>query len=310
MMIDEVEGISVAEFKRHFQQQLKPCVIRGGVKHWPAVGKWNLDYLARAIRPKSIRLKNNQSGQRDYQFPAHIEALKVYESGGPLPAYLTNANLYRFFPELAADVEPYSEYGLPDMTTSPLVPRNFMYDRFGVELLLGSKGHGFGVLHVDSCYIHAFIAQIHGEKDFIVFPPDQGKYLYPGAGNPLVSDVDNIWSPDLKRFPDVQKACGEVFTLYPGDLLFIASGWWHTTRMNTTSIGVTFNSVTPSNWGVFCTEALRQMALTKPGKAKLATVYLKLAKYPALWTAPGFDSAATCAAFAGGDEDMPPPRYA
>lgn len=309
-MIEEVSGISPAEFRERFQKPLKPVVIRGGIKHWPAVGKWDLDYLRRAIRPKSIRLKNNQSGQRDYNFPAHIDALKAFESGGPLPAYLTNANLYRFFPELVADVEPYSEYGLPDMTTSPLVPRNFMYDRFGVELLLGSEGHGFGVLHVDSCYIHAFIAQIYGEKDFIVFPPSEGKYLYPSAENPLVSDVDNIWNPDPSRFPDVQKARGMVLTLRPGDLLFVASGWWHTTRMTTTSIGVTFNSVTPSNWDVFCSEALRQMALTKPTKAKLASAYLKLMKYPALWTASGFNSKAVQETFAQGDEDMPPPRYA
>lgn len=309
-MIEEVSGISVAEFRERFQKPLKPVVIRGGVSHWPAVGKWNLDYLRKAIRPKSIRLRNNQSGQRDYHFPEHIDALKSFERGGPLPAYLTNANLYRFFPELAADVEPYSEYGLPDMTTSPLIPKNFMYDRFGVELLLGSRGHGFGVLHVDSCYIHAFIAQIHGEKDFIVFPPEEGRHLYPNPRNPLVSEVDNIWNPDLTRFPDVQKARGEVFTLRPGDLLFVASGWWHTTRMNATSIGVTFNSVTPSNWAAFCGEALRQMAETKPGKAKLASLYLKLAKYPALWTAPRFNSTAVRQAFASGDEDLPPPRYA
>jgi hypothetical protein len=80
--------------------------------------------------------------------------------------------------------------------------------------------------------------------------------------------------------------------------------------MEALSIGVTFNRVTPSNWAAFCGEALRQMAETKPGKAKLAQLYLQLAKYPALWTAARFDPRAVRDAFAEGDGDLPPPRYA
>jgi Cupin-like domain len=34
------------EFERTFVSRNRPCVIRGAVSHWPAIQKWNLDYIA------------------------------------------------------------------------------------------------------------------------------------------------------------------------------------------------------------------------------------------------------------------------
>jgi len=298
-MIDEVDGITIAAFRATYEQALRPLVIRGAVRHWPAVGKWDLRYLRNAIAPKSIRLKSNQSGCTEYTFPDHIDALRAHlhppradlyapragRARNPLPPYLTNANIHRHFPELAADLEPYCEYALPDLSASPLLPRDFMYDRYGVELLVGIEGHRFGCLHTDLGYIHAFLAQIHGEKECILFAPEDTRNVYPDPDSPLTSAIDDIWAWDTARFPRLARATPYRLTLAPGDLLFIPSGWWHTTRMHTTSIGVTFNSVRPSNWQAFSKEAIRLMAVNKPLKARFASVYLKLMKYPIFWTA-------------------------
>jgi hypothetical protein len=108
-------------------------------------------------------------------------------------------------------------------------------------------GAVFPILHYDNSHVHAFLTQIHGEKEFVCFGPEQTAFLYPGEGkrsnNSLMNDVER---PDLARFPLFRRARPLRATLYPGETIFLPGGWWHTTRMNTVSITVSMNT---ANWG-------------------------------------------------------------
>ena len=65
----DLQTLSPRVFSREFVHQNRPCVIRGGGKHWPAVTKWaSLDYLkdkfghqevnvnTRGIKPQTVDL--------------------------------------------------------------------------------------------------------------------------------------------------------------------------------------------------------------------------------------------------------------
>ncbi len=104
------------------------------------------------------------------------------------------------------------------------------------------------MLHYDGAGTHAFLMQVYGQKQFIIYPPSQEQYLYPSPekqNNTLINSIDN---PDLKTFPLFAKAQPTVFILEPGELLFIPSHWWHTTKMFTACISVSANVVNQSNW--------------------------------------------------------------
>ena len=90
--------------------------------------------------------------------------------------------------------------------------------------------------------------QIYGRKEFILFPPEQEPYLYPSAEKLNLSTVNDVDRPDLERFPLFAKANASRFVLEQGELLFIPSHWWHTTKMLTPCISVSANVLNASNW--------------------------------------------------------------
>src|SRR5688500_16504208 len=54
--VDEVDAsISERDFLDRFVERHRPCVIRGGASHWPAVGKWSAAYLRKTLGPSKVR---------------------------------------------------------------------------------------------------------------------------------------------------------------------------------------------------------------------------------------------------------------
>ena len=47
--VDRVESISPEVFKRNYYRPLKPLVITGLAKKWPAYNKWNWDFFKAVV---------------------------------------------------------------------------------------------------------------------------------------------------------------------------------------------------------------------------------------------------------------------
>ncbi|MGA9659036.1 MAG: cupin-like domain-containing protein [Asticcacaulis sp.] len=74
---------------------------------------------------------------------------------------------------------------------------------------------------------------VTGHRRFTLFPPDQGRNLYPGPleptpGGQVVSMVD-FNTPDYARHPRFAEALAhaQVAELEPGDMLIYPAMWWH-----------------------------------------------------------------------------------
>ena len=86
-------------------------------------------------------------------------------------------------------------------------------------------------LHRD--FLHAFIGQVSGVKTFMIAPPEEAQYLYPGACfNMFQLARFDPFQPDFIRFPLAQQAKFLTITLHPGELLVLPAGWFHTVRSN------------------------------------------------------------------------------
>ncbi len=120
-----------------------------------------------------------------------------------------------------------------------------------IEAYLGGEGARFPMLHYDGLHTHAYLMQLYGDKEYIVFSPDQTQFLYPKDGDRNKSHIEDVLAPDLERFPLADRARGVRFQLHPGETLFVPGGWWHTARILNPSVTVSINAVNQANSAAF-----------------------------------------------------------
>jgi hypothetical protein len=238
--IERREGLSQVEFVERYCRPRRPVILTDAIARWPAATRWTPAYFADRVGDHRVDIDGTS-----YTVEQMIGMLETSTPEAPAP-YLRAQKVVDVFPELAEDVEPPIVHSQPNWAHSRLLLPSMRRARLH-EILIGGRGAGFHVLHYDKDHLHAFISQLHGDKDFFVYAPDQAAHLYPKPSTPNQSRVD-IFAPDLERHPDFVHARQLTLTLHPGETVFMPPGWWHTTRMSEPSISVTWNCVNATNW--------------------------------------------------------------
>lgn len=244
--IDRRSELSNEEFFNTYVKTSLPVVITDMAK-WTTKKKFTPDYfkanynhLTRTIEGKTYSL-------------SEIIDLCIASTPEHKAPYPNIFNVERDFPEYLNDItELY--YGKSNRLQSWLLP-NFIAKRTNQrELFFGGKGCSFPTLHIDYLGVHTQLTQIIGEKDFILYSPDQTPYLYPDETVHTQSPV-NIMEPDYTKYPLFKNANPLKITLKPGDTLFIPSGWWHTTYIHNFNLTYAIDHVNAFNWNTFMDES-------------------------------------------------------
>lgn len=278
--IERRDRLSNREFQRDYVARLRPVVLTHAIDHWPALGKWTPDWFRTAMGTERVTVDGVQR-----TFAEVLDLIEHSDPGKPAP-YLREVKMTRpadpvgargvvpeVFPELMADLRPYPPFCHNRLMSRSLPPRLRWPDGLW-ELLIGGSGARYPTLHVDASHFHAYLMQIHGQKEVLCFAPDQGPLLYERDGGGL-SRIRDPFDFDQPEFPLYSQAVGQRTLLEPGDTMFIPCGWWHVTRMPSTSITVTTNTVTSSNWRGYS----RDVCVTDEPRLKVG---LKLAYMAAL----------------------------
>jgi ribosomal protein L16 Arg81 hydroxylase len=258
--IDRREKLTYEQFAKEYLYANKPVIVTDALREWKALRRWTPEFFKKEFGTLKFTLDDNSKGKSaykgqpngalEYTMDRFIDRVLASTEADPAP-YFRNQVLYELFPSLKQDIEPLPEYFQPNW-----LPDHYMVKYVSevlnrgaaLELYIGGKGGAFPVLHYDGAGTHAFLMQVYGQKKFIIYPPNQEQFLYPSPekqNNSLINSLDN---PDLEKFPLFAKAQPTVFILEPGELLFIPSHWWHTTKMLTACISVSANVVNQSNW--------------------------------------------------------------
>src|SRR5205085_2446748 len=172
---------------------------------------------------------------------------KVENSGpGKIAPYYRNIEVRSVFPELMEDLTPTPPYVLPNWLRGPFYPSAGRE----AEIYIGGAGGGFPFLHYDSNSTHAFLGQVYGDKEAILYSPDQTDCVYPKGEdeNRHHSHITDVETPDFGKFPKFESAVAYRSVLKAGHLLFIPNRWWHTARMLSPSITISYNVANASNW--------------------------------------------------------------
>jgi histone arginine demethylase JMJD6 len=265
--VDRIRAIDVEEFRREYPCRGRPAVILDAIEHWPARRRWSLDYFERNHGRRSF----NFSGQ-SWLFQDFIAALRAGDTPAP---YLNQVKLDEQFTALRADVGSLA-YTRNNGLTHPLLPRSMRIGRGIAALFIGGAGSGFGKLHWDFSYLHVYISQVVGSKDFLLYAPEDSRHLYPNPDYPADSLIKDINNFDADEYPDVRRATPVRFTVEEGETAFIPAGWWHATQMREVSMSIAESALDRANWTMRCNwylDAFRDQG-TSPAKLALLRAYM------------------------------------
>ncbi|HEX4508440.1 MAG TPA: cupin-like domain-containing protein [Burkholderiaceae bacterium] len=262
-------GLSYDDFMARYAHAGKPVVITGVGADWPAMRKWTPEHFRERFGAKPVAIGYDRS----LPFDDFVDQVLASTAEHPGP-YMFRSFLHEVLPELLPDVIPQIKYAFPRRYACPLMPEEWRRPDGYLKLLVGGVGSKFPVMHFDGENAHAAITQIYGDKEFVVFSPEDSAYVYPKKFVPNHSMVDDPVLQDRTRFPLLAKATLYRTVLGPGDMIFVPARWWHAARALTTSISVCTNMLDGSNWSGFVEEVVRGSKLP-PDQAKALETRLR-----------------------------------
>jgi histone arginine demethylase JMJD6 len=242
--IDRRAGLTRTEFANEYLSPPRPVILTDAMSSWRALGRWTPEFFKNEYGDLQVSVDGEAMALRHL-----IDRIEASTSGDPAP-YLRNQLLAAWPPELSADVSPMPECTQPNWLDSRLFPSR--HSLSSVEVYIGGRGARFPVLHYDGWHTHAFLMQLHGDKQYIVFGPEQTAFMYPRDGlENNKSRIDDVLAPDRASFPLFDQAQGLRFELHPGETLFVPAGWWHTAQILSSSVTVSVNVLNRANSAAF-----------------------------------------------------------
>ena len=221
--IDKVEDISPEDFKKNYYDKMKPLIITGLAKKWPAYHKWNWDYFKEIVGNEKVALYNNVKSDAytpintadDYKsFGEYIEMIKA----GPAGWRIFLFNIFQHAPQLTKD------FTWPEYLMKGFVKR--------YPMLFVGGATSITHMHFDIDVSHILHTQFIGRKRVLLFPNEEQYKLYRKPFE-VLSLVDfshyheGNGTPDYEAFPAVRYAKGYEVILEHGDTLFMPAGYWH-----------------------------------------------------------------------------------
>ena len=172
--------------------------------------------------------------------------IDAFKTGTTRLPYLRHLSLNRALPEIRQFIHDPDEFK-PNWVSHPV------FDRLGgPELFIGQAGTVFGNFHQDQAAVQVGFVQLQGEKEIILLPPENGKYLYTFAGRqfpfePRNSELRYDDLTNFDKFPLARHLKPIKIVLRAGQALMLPADWWHTTRNLSDSISYNIRIVNSRN---------------------------------------------------------------
>lgn len=236
MKVTEWHDVTVQKFTQEILPAGQPALLRGLVRHWPAVQAGvtspaaAVDYLRRFSTGANVKLMTGDpSIDGRFFYNADLTGVNFETTAVPfgrvLGQLLENLQAPKP-PALYAGAVPIPEQ-LPGfnrdnslaLVDSKVEAKIWLSNRVTVQT------------HFDLSYNVACV--VAGHRRFTLFPPEQLENMYMGpleftlAGPPI--SMVRLESPDLEKYPRFAAAlaASQYADLEPGDALFIPYMWWH-----------------------------------------------------------------------------------
>lgn len=239
-LVERRHRLSREEFYSQYYLLNKPVIISGMLDDWPALAKWNFDFLRTHFGEREVEIQMGRAQDVNYEINSNQHKRKM-----PLANYLdmiqgaqesndfymtaNNSSANRqALAELWQDIGRLPEYLNPESKD----------DGF---LWLGPKGTRTPFHHD---LTNNFMAQVVGRKRIKLIPACDLAYVY--NHHHCYTPVDGA-AIDYERFPLMRNAQLLECELAAGELLFLPVGCWHYVEGLEASITVSLINFQPDN---------------------------------------------------------------
>lgn len=228
--------ISVEEFVLSFEEPNMPVLLEGFLDNWPALKKWDREYLLKVCDGVKFSAGPVQMKLDDYfKYSDQVREER--------PLYLFDPKFAEKVPQLDMDYD---------------APAYFNEDLFSVLgderpdyrwIIIGPAGSGSS-FHIDPNSTSAWNAVIKGSKKWVLFPPD---VVPPGVhpspdGAEVACPVSIIeWFMNFYADSRSWKKKPIECICKAGEVVFVPNGWWHLVINLEDSIAITQNFVSRRN---------------------------------------------------------------
>jgi len=230
------------EFFRDYYCLNRPVIITGMLDDWPALKKWNVDYLQAQYGDRLIEVQTNRNSNSRYEIecsdPRHRQTMtvtqvvdKIRKADKSNDIYVTAGNSSlnrRALNELWSDITQLPEY----------LDGNSPQDGF---FWFGPAGT-ITPLHHD--LTNNFMAQVYGRKKITLIPSYDILRVYNNFHCFSELDIGNV---NKEKYPLFSRANTLELTLNPGEILFLPVACWHYVEALDNSITMSFTNFLADN---------------------------------------------------------------
>ena len=215
--VDRLSEVSKEEFLKGYFKPQKPVVIENLIDDWPAMSKWDFDYIRKMAGTKTVPLYDDRPVDHKERFNEPHARMKMSDyldllQNEPTKYRIFLWNLLKEVPELQNDFS-YPDLGLRLMKGLPML-------FFG-----GTNSSTF--MHYDIDLANIFHIHFAGEKECLLFPQSQNKYIYKVPHSLITHESIDFSNPDYGSWPALKYLKGYRTHLKHGEVLYIPEGYWH-----------------------------------------------------------------------------------
>ncbi len=231
--VPRLRTITKEDFIKYYFKPQKPVVIERAIEDWPARSKWNFDYMQKMAGHKTVPLYDDRPVHHDDGFNEPHASMKMSDyidllKKGPTKYRIFLWNIFKEVPGLRSDFT-YPDFGIRLLKRVPML-------FFG-----GSGSHTF--MHYDIDYANIFHFHFEGEKQCILFPKSETKYLYKVPHSIITHEGIDFSNPNFKKWPALKKAKGFKTNLGHGEMLYMPEGYWHYMKYSTPGFSMSLRAL-------------------------------------------------------------------
>lgn len=221
--------VDVREFEAAYLRPRRPVVLTDALQDWQALRVFTPNFFRQRFANVPV-----QAAGHDTTLGAVIDAQQASrENPGPYPCTLADCT------ELLPYVTPRFACSMPSRHAQSLLPADVLDLTNRIEIRFSGPDEVATDPQRQQLHLHAWLAQVHGEKEITLYEPDPQR----------CNDA-------LDQPPRVARSHRVV--LRAGDALFVPAGIWYAERSLGTSITVAFAQLEASNWEAFVADVITE----------------------------------------------------